>query len=137
MKAFLVAYILISLFSIRVFAQCGSGTALATTSTSIGIVISTNDAETVYNALRFANFSKKQGDTVSIFLLGKGVELDNLAASDTAILKQTNLFLDGGSISGCGTCLKSRNNMTPQFCKFASMADLYSIIRKNKIVLTF
>jgi len=33
--------------------------------------------------------------------------------------------------------LKSRNNNEPQVCKFSSLADLYELIRKNKIVLTF
>jgi len=41
---------------------------------TIGIVISTNDAETVWNAFRLANYALNQGDTVSVFLLGKGVE---------------------------------------------------------------
>jgi hypothetical protein len=43
-------------------------------STRIGIVISSNDPETVWNAFRFANFSCQKGDSVSVFLLGKGVE---------------------------------------------------------------
>ena len=50
--------------------------------TSIGMVIYSNDTETVWNALRLANYSKNQGDTVRIFLLGKGVELDNLVKID-------------------------------------------------------
>jgi hypothetical protein len=136
-RTILISTILISLFSVRVFGQCGGGLTHTTIPTSIGIVISTNDKETVWNALRFANFSKNQGDTVSIFLLGKGVELDNIVKADTAVKNQTNLFLDGGTILGCGTCLKSRNNITPQFCKFSSMGDLYSLVRKNKIVMTF
>ncbi len=41
---------------------------------TIGIVISTNDAEMVWNAFRLANHALNQGDTVSVFLLGKGVE---------------------------------------------------------------
>jgi hypothetical protein len=136
-KTILVATILISFFSVRVFGQCGGGTTHPANPTSVGIVIYSNDVETVWNALRLANFSKNQGDTVSIFLLGKGVELDNLVKTDTAIQNQTNKFLDGATILGCGTCLKSRKINTPQFCIFSSMADLYSLIRKNRIVMTF
>lgn len=136
-KIILIVTILISIFSVRLFGQCGGSTIHTTIPTSIGIVIYSNDAETVFNALRFANFSKNQGDTVIIFLLGKGVELDNLVKKDTAIQNQTNTFLDGGTILGCGTCLKSRNNLRPQFCKFSSMGDLYSLVRKNRIVMTF
>jgi hypothetical protein len=136
-KSFLIFVILLSLFSLNIQAQCGGGAIHSANPTSIGIIIYSNDVETVWNALRFANFSKNQGDTVSIFLLGKGVELDNLVKTDTAIHNQTNAFLDGGIILGCGICLKSRNNITPQYCTFSSMGDLYALVRKNKIVMTF
>jgi uncharacterized protein involved in oxidation of intracellular sulfur len=106
--------------------------------TSIGIVIYSNDTETVWNALRLANYSKNQGDTVHIFLLGKGVELDNMVKTDKDMKEQSDKFLDnGGTILGCGTCLRSRKNDQPQVCKFSSLKDLYELIRKNKIVLTF
>jgi uncharacterized protein involved in oxidation of intracellular sulfur len=107
-------------------------------STSIGIVIYSNDVETVWNALRLANFSKAQGDTVRIFLLGKGVEVDNLVKENKDLKDQVDTFLgNGGIILGCGTCLQSRNNKEPEVCKFSSLKDLYQLIRENKIVLTF
>lgn len=106
--------------------------------TSIGMVIYSNDAETVWNALRLANYSKNQGDTVKIFLLGKGVELDSMVKTNADLKEQADKFMDkGGIILGCGTCLSSRNNKEPQVCTFSSLADLYALIRKNKIVLTF
>jgi hypothetical protein len=106
--------------------------------TSIGMVIYSNDTETVWNALRLANYSKNQGDTVKIFLLGKGVELDSMVKTNTDLKEQADKFLDnGGSILGCGTCLQSRNNKEPQVCTYSSLADLYALIRENKIVLTF
>jgi len=106
--------------------------------TTIGMVIYSNDVETVWNALRLANYSKNQGDTVSIFLLGKGVELDSMVLRDNNLKDQTEKFLEnGGTILGCGTCLHSRNNKDPQVCNFSSLADLYALVRKNKIVLTF
>jgi sulfur relay (sulfurtransferase) complex TusBCD TusD component (DsrE family) len=106
--------------------------------TSLGLVIYSDDIETVWNALRLANFSKNQGDTVNIFLLGKGVELENLIKESKEIDEELELFLkDGSSIMGCGTCLKSRNNNDPQTCKLSSLKDLYALIRENAIVLTF
>ncbi|MCK4991528.1 MAG: DsrE family protein [Bacteroidales bacterium] len=106
--------------------------------TSMGLVIYSDDTETVWNAMRLANFSKKQGDTVNIFLLGKGVELENLIKESKDIDEQVKLFLDGGgSILGCGTCLQSRKNDEPQICKLSSLKDLYELIRGNAIVLTF
>ena len=108
------------------------------THVSIGMVIYSNDTETVWNALRLANYAKSEGDTVCIFLLGKGVELDNLAKEDKDVKEQSELFLDnGGSILGCGTCLRGRKNNAPQVCKISSPKDLYELIRKNKIILTF
>ncbi len=137
-KTFLILTISLSLFALNIYAQCG-GTATKTTNpTSIGIVIYSNDIETVWNAIRFANFSKNQGDTVVIFLLGKGVELDNLVKSDKNIKEQADAFLEsGGIILGCGTCLQSRNNNDPKVCKLSSMKDLYDLVRKSKIVITF
>ena len=40
----------------------------------LGIVISTNEPETVWNAYRLANFALNEGDEVKVFLLAKGVE---------------------------------------------------------------
>jgi len=137
-NSFLTLIIITSLSVINVHAQCG-GTATNTLKpTTIGIVIYSNDVETVWNAVRFANFSKNQGDTVSIFLLGKGVELDNLVKTDVNIKEQTDAFLGtGGSILGCGTCLQSRKNNDPKVCKLSSMKDMYDMVRTNKIVMTF
>ncbi len=134
----LIFTILLSVSTLGVFAQCNGTAGQAKPATSIGIVIYSNDAETVFNALRFANFSKEPGDTVNIFLLGKGVELDFLVKSDNNVKEQANTFLQsGGNIMGCGTCLQNRNIGSPQVCKFSSMSDLYDMVRKNKIVLTF
>ncbi len=137
-KTILIAAILISSLTFKIHAQCGGGSVSTTVPSSIGIVIYSNEIETVWNALRFANYSKTQGDTVHIFLLGKGVELDNLVKTETNIKEQVNEFTQsGGEILGCGTCLQSRNNNAPQVCKFSSMSDLYNLVRKNKIVITF
>lgn len=124
----------------QVFSQDCTTTTVTTKlePTSIGIVVYSSDVETVWNALRLANFSKNEGDEVSVFLLGKGVEVDKLVKGNKDVDEQVNeLLASGGSILGCGTCLQSRNNTSPAICKFSSMKDLYELIRKNKIVLTF
>lgn len=36
------------------------------------IIISTDDGETIYNAMRLANVGVAKGDEVSVFMLGKG-----------------------------------------------------------------
>jgi uncharacterized protein involved in oxidation of intracellular sulfur len=135
-KHFILLMFMACVFTSGTFAK--SPTSNSGSQTSIGMVIYSNDTETVWNALRLANYSKNQGDTVKIFLLGKGVELDSMVKTNTDLKEQADKFLDnGGSILGCGTCLRSRNNKQPQVCTFSSLADLYALIRKNKIVLTF
>jgi hypothetical protein len=137
-KSRLILSILVSIFAITIFTYCVSPAPVGSKPETMGIVIYSNDAETVWNALRFANFSKSQGDSVSIFLLGKGVELENLVKSDSSVKEQSDKFLStGGTILGCGTCLKSRNNNEPQVCKFSSMKDLYEMAHRNKIIMTF
>ncbi len=136
-KRLILPIILILITSVTLI-QCGKPKPVASGIYSVGIVIYSNDIETVWNALRFANYSKSQGDSVSIFLLGKGVELDNLVKTETTLKEQSDKFLDsGGLILGCGTCLTSRNNKEPQVCKFSSMKDMYELVHKNKVVLTF
>jgi hypothetical protein len=135
-KHFILLAFMASVLTFGTYAK--SSAANSGSQTSIGVVIYSNDNETVWNALRLANYSKNQGDTVSIFLLGKGVELDSMVKTDNNLKEQADKFLNnGGSILGCGTCLRSRNNKEPQVCKFSSLADLYQLIRKNKIVITF
>jgi len=133
--------LVITFFSVMLMHHANAqenGTSAKSTQTSIGIVIYSNDVETVWNAMRLANYSKNQGDTVQIFLLAKGVEVDNLVKENSDLKEQVDTFLDnGGSIMGCGTCLSSRKNDEPEVCKFSSMKDLYELVRKNKIVLTF
>jgi len=137
-KLTLILTIFLSLFALNIHAQSIGTSTNPITATSIGIVIYSSDVETVWNAIRFANFSKNKGDTVSIFLLGKGVELDNLVKTENDLKEQADAFLDGGGqILGCGTCLQSRKMGEPQVCKFSSMQDLYDIVRKNKIIMTF
>lgn len=40
----------------------------------IGIVLSTNDPEEVWNAFRFANMALKANHAVKVFLVNEGVE---------------------------------------------------------------
>jgi len=137
-KRILSMAIFVLVLSVNVYAQTDIQKQKKESPTSLGLIIYSNDTETVWNALRLANYSKNQGDTVSIFLLAKGVEVEKLVETDKNIKKQIDKFLNnGGSILGCGTCLRSRKNDEPQICTFSSLADLYSLVRRNQIVLTF
>jgi len=104
----------------------------------IGIVLYSNDAETVWNALRFANYSLSEGDTVSIFLLGKGVEAQTVSTKDFDVKSQMeNFSSSGGKIFACGTCLRLRNQEGTKLCPASTLSDMYDIIKKSEKVLTF
>ena len=59
--------------------------------TTIGMVIYSNDLETLWNAMLLANYSKNQGDTVNIFLLEKGVEMDSMVMKDDNLKEITKM----------------------------------------------
>lgn len=104
----------------------------------IGIVIYSNDAETVWNAFRLANFSIAKGDSISVFLLGKGVEAQKISTKDFDVQGQIDDFsAAGGKIFACGTCLRLRNQEGSKQCPVSSLNDLYEIIKTSEKVLTF
>ena len=104
----------------------------------IGIVISTNEAEVVWNAFRFANFSLDKGHTVKVFLIGKGVECGEIEDRKFDVKSQTEKFLEKkGKILACGTCLKSRNKEGSEVCPISSMADLMQIVEESDKIISF
>ena len=104
----------------------------------LGIVICSNDPETVWNAFRLGVFSRKQGDVVSVFLLGKGVEAESLESGKFDVIGQMRNFSEvGGSILACGTCLKIRQSEGSAICPISTMQDLHVLIRDSDKVLSF
>ncbi len=55
-------------------------------------IISTDDAETIYNAMRLANVGTEKGDNVSVFMLGKGVLFEKCDSEDYDVMGQMNQF---------------------------------------------
>jgi uncharacterized protein involved in oxidation of intracellular sulfur len=55
-------------------------------------IISTNDAETIYNAMRLANVAVKKGDEVSVFMLGRGVLFEKASNDQFNVMEQVNQF---------------------------------------------
>ena len=104
----------------------------------IGIIISANDAETCWNAFRFANFSLNSKDQVKIFLIGKGVEYQQISNSEFNIVEQAGKFLgSGGKIFACGTCIKSREQKESNLCPINTMKDMYAIVKESDKIVTF
>lgn len=104
----------------------------------LGIVIYSTDAETVWNAFRFGSFALKQGDSVKVFLLAKGVDCEKLNTKDFNVTKQMQSFVDaGGEILACGTCLKIRQSEGTDLCPISTMKDMYDLVKESDKVLTF
>ena len=56
------------------------------------IIISRDDPETIYNAMRLANIGIKRGDEVSVFMLGKAVTFGKLPTDQFDFMEQINSF---------------------------------------------
>ncbi len=130
---------------------CADTTTAATTTSStaaagpttaghfkLGLVLTQTDPETVFNVFRVGEYALKQGDDVSLFLLGKAVELEKIKDSKFDVQGKTRAFAAaGGKILACGTCLKIHGSGGSALCPVSSLADLYRIIRSSDRVLTF
>jgi uncharacterized protein involved in oxidation of intracellular sulfur len=56
------------------------------------IIISSDDGETIYNAMRLANVGVKKGDEVSVFMLGKGVLFEKSGSEEFNVMEEVNKF---------------------------------------------
>jgi sulfur relay (sulfurtransferase) complex TusBCD TusD component (DsrE family) len=104
----------------------------------LGIILSQTDAETVFNALRLANYALKQGDIVKVFLMGKGVELDRIEDPRFNVREQAQAVLaGGGQFLACGTCLKIRESNGSELCPLSTLKDFYEIVRDSDRLVSF
>ena len=105
---------------------------------TIGVIISSNDAETCWNALRYANFCLGQKDEVKIFFMGKGVEYQKISIDKFNTLEEAEKFMQsGGKIYACGSCMKSREQESSDMCPISTMKDMYDIVKESDKVVTF
>ncbi len=103
-----------------------------------GVVISSNDAETCWNAIRYANFALGQKDEVKIFFMGKGVEYQKISTDKFNTIEQAEKFIElDGKIYACGSCIKSREQEDSDMCPLSTMKDMYDIVRESEKVVTF
>lgn len=65
-------------------------------SVKVLFIICTDDAETMYNALRMANVGIQKGDEVGVFMLGKAVTYESMGAEDFDVLGQVEQFTEEG-----------------------------------------
>lgn len=55
-------------------------------------IISTEDGESIFNAMRLANVGVKKGDEISVFMLGKGVLFEQAGGEQFDVMGQINQF---------------------------------------------
>ena len=104
----------------------------------IGVVVYSNDSETVWNAFRFGNFTLATGDEVRVFLVGKGVESESLDTDKFNVTEQIQTFLGGdGEVFICGTCLEIHQLEAPEMFTVATLKELYDIVTESDRVITF
>ena len=102
----------------------------------LGIVIYSDETESVWNAFRLGVFALKQGDSVKTFLLAKGVECESLDTPKFKVTEQMQAYVEaGGEILACGSCLKIRNSEGSEMCPLSTMQDLYDLINESDKVV--
>jgi len=59
---------------------------------NILFIVNTDDAETVYNAMRLANIAVEKGDEVNVFMLGKGVLFEQVSSEQFNVKEQVDKY---------------------------------------------
>jgi len=104
----------------------------------IGIVLSSNEPEVVWNAFRFGVTALKAKHAVKVFLINKGVELEEVERKEYDVKKQVDSFVENkGKILACETCLKNRGKKETSVCAISSMQELLKLVEDSDKLLTF
>ena len=104
----------------------------------IGIVISTNDAEEVWNAIRFGNVALKKNHIIKVFLVNQCVEAEDIKSARFIVKEQMDSFIENRSeLLACETCVMTRLKKGSNYCPIATMKDLLSLVEESEKVLTF
>ncbi len=104
----------------------------------IGIILNTNDAETCWNCFRLGNDALKNNHSVKVFLLGKGVEVENVKDIKFPLLEGSikKFIKNNGIILACGTCLKMREKKIG-ICPVSAMEDMLKMVEESDKVVSF
>jgi len=103
----------------------------------LAIIINSNDPETAWNALRLGNTALGAGHEVSVFLMGSGVEVEEIKSEKFDVVEVLNKFIGNkGNLLACGTCLKVRQQEAG-VCPISTMPQLVQLIADSDKVVTF
>ena len=62
------------------------------TALKLFIIISTDEGETIYNAMRLANIAENRGDEVAVFMLGRGVLFEQSGSKQFDVMGEIDKF---------------------------------------------
>jgi len=104
----------------------------------IGIILNSNEPETVWNCFRFCNEALNKNHSVKIFLLGRGVEIEDVKDGRFPLLQGAikKFIKNKGIVLACGTCLKMREKEIG-ICPVSAMEDMLQLVEESDKVLTF
>ncbi len=104
-------------------------------------IITSNNREKVWNIFRLANNFLKNGYIVNVFLLGEGVESDEISDEKFNINFEIDTFLKNSAnkskIFACGTCLGLREKETPYGWYKSTLDELRNLILESDKVISF
>ena len=100
--------------------------------------MNSNKPETVWNAFRFGNEALSKEHTVKVFLLGKGVEVENVKDEKFPLIRGAikKFIKNNGIVLACGTCLKIRQKEISLY-PVSAMGDMLKIVEDSDKILTF
>ena len=106
----------------------------------LGIFVSTGDAETLWNAFRFANLCMNTDVTneVTMFLNAKAVDYEKHDSGKFNLKELAKTFtLSDGQLLACGKCLGFRGLEENEVCHKGSQKDLYEMLSTSDKFICF
>jgi sulfur relay (sulfurtransferase) complex TusBCD TusD component (DsrE family) len=106
----------------------------------IGILVSTNDTETLWNAFRFANLCMNTDVTneVTMFMNAKAVDYEKHDSGKFNLKELAKTFtLSDGKLLACGKCLSFRGLEENEICHKGSQKDLYEMLATSDKFICF
>ncbi len=103
----------------------------------LAIIINSKDPETAWNALRLGNKSLEAKHSVTVFLLGGGVEIQDIKHEKFNVEEALGTFIkENGVLLACESCLKVRQQELGA-CSISRMPQLTQLISDSDKVVSF
>ncbi len=103
----------------------------------LGIIINTDNSETAWSALRLGNTALGAGHKITVFLLGSGVEIENIIDETYNVAELIKNFTTRkGSLLGCGTCMRLRRREAGVILK-STLPNLVQLIVDSDKIISF